>query len=140
MTELMLKGYSMSAVLINPIHTDDDHAAALREIEQLWDAEPGTPEWERLDILFTLVEAYEKEHYPIPLPDPIDMIEFVIEQRGLTPSDLVPYLGSRARVSEILNRRRPLSLTMIRKLQAGLGIRADVLIQPYETKPYRNVA
>lgn len=130
----------MSAVLINPIYTLEDHEAALRELEQLWNAEPGTPEGDRLDILFTLVEAYEKKHYPIPLPDPIDMIEFVLEQRGLTPKDLIPYLGSRAKVYEILNRRRRLSLTMIRKLQAGLGIRADVLIQPYDVKPYLSAA
>lgn len=130
----------MSAVLINPIYTDEDHEAALRELEQLWNAEPGTPEGDRLDILFTLVEAYEKKHYPIPPPDPIDMIEFVLEQRGLTPKDLIPYLGSRAKVYEILNRRRRLSLTMIRKLQAGLGIRADVLIQPYEVKSYLSAA
>lgn len=130
----------MSTVLIHPIYTDEDHEAALREIEQLWNAEPGTPEGDRLDILFTLVEAYEKKHFPIPPPDPIDMIEFVMEQRGLLPKDLIPYLGSRARVCEILNRRRPLSLEMIRKLQAGLGIRADILIQPYAIKPYRSVA
>jgi len=140
MTELMPKGYSMSAVLINPIHTDKDHEAALREIEQLWNAEPGTPAGDRLDVLFTLVEAYEKKHYPIPPPDPIDMIEFVLEQRGLTAKDLIPYLGSRAKVHEILNRRRPLSLAMIRKLQAGLGIRADILIQPYDVKPYSSAA
>lgn len=130
----------MSAVWVNPIYTDEDHEVALREIEQLWNAEPGTPEGDRLDILFTLVEAYEKKHFPIPPPDPIDMIEFVIEQRGLTPKDLIPYLGSRAKVSEVLHRRRPLSLEMIRKLQAGLGIRADILIQPYAIKPYRSVA
>lgn len=130
----------MSSVLVNPIYTDEDHETALREIEQLWQAEPGTPEGDRLDILVTLVEAYEKEHFPIPAPDPIDMIEFVMEQRGLTPKDLIAYLGSRAKVSEVLNRRRPLSLEMIRKLQAGFGIRADILIQPYAIKPYRRVA
>lgn len=130
----------MSAITIHPIHTDEDHAAALREIEQLWNAEPGTPDGDRLDILFLLVEAYEKEHFPIAPPDPIDMIEFVMEQRGLTQKDMIPYLGSRARVSEILNRRRPLSLEMIRKLQAGLGIRADILVQPYAVNPYPNAA
>lgn len=136
----MPKGYDMSAILINPIHTDADHEAALHEIEQLWNAEPGTPDADRLDILFTLVEAYEKKHFPIPPPDPIDMIEFVMDQRGLTPKDLIPFLGSRAKVSEILNRRRALSLEMIRKLQTGLGIRADILVQPYEVKPYSSAA
>ena len=81
-----------------------------------------------------LVEAYEAEHYPIPDPDPIELILHVMDARGLTRQDLKPYLGSRARVSEILNRRRPLSLEMIRKLQTGLGLPADVLVQPYELK------
>lgn len=130
----------MSAILVNPIYTEEDHEAALREIEQLWNAEPGTPDGERLDVLFTLVEAYEKKHFPILPPDPIDMIEFVMDQRGLTPKDLIPFLGSRSKVSEVLNRRRPLSLEMIRKLQVGLGIRADILVQPYEVKPYSSAA
>lgn len=130
----------MSAILVNPIYTEDDHEAALREIERLWNAEAGTPDGERLDVLFTLVEAYEQKHFPILPPDPIDMIEFVMDQRGLTPKDLIPFLGSRSKVSEILNRRRPLTLEMIRKLQVGLGIRADILVQPYEVKPYSSAA
>ncbi|MFN8439549.1 MAG: transcriptional regulator [Caldilineaceae bacterium] len=130
----------MGAILVNPIYTEDDHEAALREIERLWNAEPGTPDGERLDVLFTLVEAYEQEHFPILPPDPIDMIEFVMDQRGLSPKDLIPFLGSRSKVSEVLNRRRPLSLEMIRKLQVGLGIRADILVQPYEVKPYSSAA
>jgi HTH-type transcriptional regulator/antitoxin HigA len=93
--------------------------------------EPGTPEGDRLAVLIMLVEAYEAEHYPIPAPDPIELIRHVMEARGLTCRDLEPYLGSRARVSEVLNRRRPLSLEMIRKLQAGLGLPAEVLVQPY---------
>jgi HTH-type transcriptional regulator / antitoxin HigA len=105
---------------------------ALDEIQTLWNAEPGTPEADRLDVLIVLVQAYEAEHYPTPDPDPIDMILHVMEARNLSRGDMEPYLGSRARVSEILNRRRPLSLEMIRKLQAGLGIPADVLIQPYK--------
>ncbi|MFN8488235.1 MAG: helix-turn-helix domain-containing protein [Caldilineaceae bacterium] len=116
---------------LRPIHNEEDYETALEEIEALWEAEPGTPEADRLDILVMLVEAYEAEHYPIPDPDPIELILHVMDARGLTRRDLEPYLGSRARVSEILNRRRPLSLEMIRKLQSGLGLPADVLVQPY---------
>ncbi len=116
---------------IRPIHNEEDYETALAEIEALWDAEPGTAEADRLEVLMTLVEAYEAEHYPIPAPDPIELLLHVMEARGLTRRDLEPYLGSRARVSEVLNRRRPLSLEMIRKLQAGLGLPADVLVQPY---------
>lgn len=124
---------------MHPIRNEEDYETALEEIEQLWEAEPGTPEADRLDILVLLVEAYEEEHYSIPLPDPIEMILHVMEAKGLTRRDLEPYLGSRARVSEILNRRRPLSLDMIRKLQSGLGIPADVLVQPYPIQPYVEV-
>lgn len=114
-----------------PMHNDDDYALALQAIDRLWDAADGTAEADTLEMLVTLVEAYEAEHYPIPAPDPIDMILHVMDARGLTRRDLEPYLGSHARVSEVLNRRRPLSLEMIRKLQAGLGLPADVLVQPY---------
>lgn len=117
--------------MLRPIRNEEDYETALEEIEVLWDAEPDTPEADRLDILVMLVEAYEAEHYPIPDPDPIELILHVMEARGLTRRDLEPFLGSRARVSEILNRRRPLSLEMIRKLHSGLGIPADVLVQPY---------
>lgn len=117
---------------IRPIRNEEDYETALEEIQLLWEAEAGTPDADRLDVLMVLVEAYEAEHYPIPAPDPIEMILHVMDARGLSRQDLEPYLGSRARVSEILNRRRPLSLEMIRKLQAGLGIPADVLVQPYE--------
>ncbi len=113
------------------MHNDDDYALALQAIDRLWDAADGTAEADTLEMLVTLVEAYEAEHYPIPAPDPIDMILHVMDARGLTRRDLEPYLGSHARVSEVLNRRRPLSLEMIRKLQAGLGLPADVLVQPY---------
>lgn len=116
---------------LRPIRNEEDYETALEEIEALWEAAEGTPEADRLDVLVMLVEAYEAEHYPIPEPDPIELILHVMEARGLTRRDLEPYLGSRARVSEILNRRRPLSLEMIRKLQAGLGLPADVLVQPY---------
>ena len=116
---------------IKPIKTEADYEAALKEIEHLFDAEPGTPEGDRLDILTTLVEAYENEHYDIPAPDPVEAILYYMESRGLTRADLEPYIGSRARVSEILNRKRPLTLAMIQRLNQ-LGIPAEALIQPYK--------
>ena len=116
---------------LRPIRNEEDHETALEEIEALWEAEPGTLDADRLDVLVMLVEAYEAEHYPVPDPDPIELILHVMEARALTRRDLEPYLGSRARVSEIINRRRPLSLEMIRKLQSGLGLPADVLVKPY---------
>jgi HTH-type transcriptional regulator/antitoxin HigA len=121
-------------VEIKPIRTEADYEAALAEIEQLFEAVPGTLEGDRLEVLSTLVEAYEEKHYPIPLPDPIEAIYYYLDSRGLSRRDLEPYLGSRARVSEVLNRKRPLSLEMIRRLNNGLRIPAEVLIQPYEYK------
>jgi HTH-type transcriptional regulator/antitoxin HigA len=120
---------------IQPIKTEKDYKAALAEIGQLFDAAPGSPQGDRLDILVTLVEAYEARHYPIPLPDPIEAILYAMESKGLTRRDLEPYIGSRARVAEVLNRKRPLTLQMIRRLRDGLGIPADVLIEPYSTEP-----
>jgi HTH-type transcriptional regulator/antitoxin HigA len=119
---------------IKPIKTEADYQAALAEIEQLFEARPGTQEGDRLDVLATLVEAYEEQYYQLPLPDPVEAILYHMDSRGLSRRDLEPYLGSRARVSEILNRRRPLSLDMIRRLSQGLGMPAEVLIQPYECK------
>lgn len=119
---------------IRPIKTETDYAAALDEIEALMDAEPNTPECDKLDVLATLVEAYEAEHYAIPAPDPIDALEYYLESRDLSRKDLEPYIGTRARVSEILNRKRPLTLPMIRRLEAGTRIPASILIQPYETE------
>ena len=116
---------------IHPIRTEAEYQAALAEIEGLFDAERGTPEADRLYVLTTLVEAYEGKNFHIPAPDPIDAIRYSMEARGLSHRDLEPYLGSHARVAEVLNRKRPLSLAMIRRLHAGLGISADVLIQPY---------
>lgn len=116
---------------IRPIRTDEDYEAALESIEQVFSAEPGTPQGDQLDILTTLVEAYEANRYPIEFPDPIEMINYYLESRGLTRSALEPYIGSRARVSEVLNRRRTLTLEMIRRLHQGLGMPAEVLIQPY---------
>lgn len=123
---------------IKPIRNDEDYETALEEIEALWDAVPGSADEDRLDVLVLLVEAYEQENYPIPAPDPIEMILHVLDARGLTRRDLEPLLGGRGRVSEILNRRRPLSLEMIRRLQSGLGIPADVLVQPYALQNKRS--
>ena len=118
---------------IRLIKTDDDYEAVIKEIERLieTEVEPNTPDGDLLDVLSMLVEAFEEENYPIPLPDPIEAIEYYMESRGLSRSDLEPFIGSRARVSEILNRKRALSLNMIRKLSAGLGIPAEILLQPY---------
>ena len=118
---------------IKPIKTEADYQAALQEIEGLFDAAPDTPEGDRLDVLVTLVEAYEEKHYSIPKPDPIEAILYHMESRGLVRRDLEPYIGSRARVSEVLNRKRPLTMEMIRNLHKGLGIPAEILIQPYHT-------
>ncbi len=117
---------------IKPIKNDEDYQAVLKEIEGLFGAAPDTPEGDRLDVLITLVEAYEDQHYALPNPDPIEMILYFMESRGLTRRDIEPYIGSRGRVSEVLNRKRPLSLEMIRKLHEGLGLPAEVLIQPYD--------
>lgn len=119
-----------AAISVRPIHSAADYATTLDEIAGLMSAEPDTPEADRLDVLATLVEAYEAKHYPIDPPDPIAAIRFRMEQQGLTPQDLEPFIGTRARVSEVLNRRRPLSLSMIRRLAEGLGIPAAVLIRP----------
>ncbi len=119
---------------IKPIRTEADYETVLAEIEELFDAVPHTPEGDRLEVLATLVEAYEEKNYPIPLPDPIEAIFYYLESQGLSRRDLEPYLGSRARVSEVLNRKRPLSLEMIRRLNSGLKIPAEILIQPYEAK------
>lgn len=119
---------------IRPIKTESDYQATLAEIERLFNATPGTPEGDRLEVLTTLAEAYEDHHYNIPLPDPIEAIRYHMESRGLSRADLEPYIGNRARVSEVLNRKRPLSLEMIRRLHTGLGIPADVLIQPYKRR------
>ena len=118
---------------IRPIKTEADYQAVLAEIEQLFDAQPDTPEGDRLDVLTTLVEAYEDDHEPIVAPDPIEAIKYYLDSRGLTRRDLEPYIGSRARVSEVLNRKRGLTLEMIRRLHTGLGIPAEVLIKPYRT-------
>ena len=101
---------------LRPIRTKREHQAALKEIEALWEAPSGSPEGDRLEVLTLLVEAYERERYPIEAPDPIDFLQHVMEARGMTRKDLEPYIGSRARVAEVLNRVRPLTLEMIRRL------------------------
>ncbi len=116
---------------IKPIKTAADYEAALKEIESLFDAKPGTHEGDRMEILSILVEAYEDDRYDIPAPDPVEAILYYMESRGMTRADLEPYIGSRARVSEILNRKRPLTLAMIQRLNTGLNIPAQILIQSY---------
>lgn len=116
---------------IKPIHTEADYQATLAVIETLWDAPDSSPEADQLEVLSMLVEAYEKTAYPIQAPDPIDFLNYVMETRGLNRKDLEAYLGPRGRVSDILNRVRPLTLEMIRRLASGLGLPATVLIQDY---------
>jgi HTH-type transcriptional regulator/antitoxin HigA len=115
---------------LKPIRTEKDYEAALGEMRKLWGKKLGTPEGDRLDILATLVVAYEDEHYPMDPPDPIEAIKFRMEQMGLTRKDLAEILGSRTRASEILNRKRGLSLAMIRRLHDKLDIAPEVLIRP----------
>ena len=115
---------------IKPIRTKKDYEASLDEVERLWGAKLGTPEGDRLDVLATLIEAYENAHYSMDPPDPIEAIKFRMEQQGLTRKDLEPLIGSRTRVAEVLNRKRNLSIGMIRRLHERLGIPAEVLIQP----------
>lgn len=115
---------------IHPIKDEQDYDAALAEVEGLMDAEPNTPDGDRLDVLVTLIEAYEAKHHALDLPDPIEAIKFRMEQMGLSRKELEPFIGSRARVAEVLNRKRQLSLEMIRRLHEGLKIPAEVLIQP----------
>lgn len=114
---------------ILPIKTERDYRRMLKEIEGLMTAERNTPEGDRLDVLVTLVEAWEARNYPLALPDPVDAIRYHMEQNGLAPKDLAVYIGSRNRVYEVLNRRRPLSLNMVRRLHLGLGIPAESLIK-----------
>lgn len=115
---------------INPIRTEGDYKAALREVSALMERDPdlGTPDGDRLDVLATLVQAYEAKHYPIDPPDPIEAIKFRMDQSGMNVKDLVQYIGPLNRVYEVLARKRPLTLHMIRRLNKGLGISAAVLI------------
>jgi HTH-type transcriptional regulator / antitoxin HigA len=118
------------ATELKPIRTEVDYEAALAELERLWGARSGTPRGDRLDVLATLIDAYETKHFPMDPPDPIDAIQFRMEQQGLTRKDLEPLIGHRGRVAEIMNRKRSLSIDMIRQLHEKLGISADVLIRP----------
>jgi HTH-type transcriptional regulator/antitoxin HigA len=113
---------------IRPVRNEHDHAQAMAEIERLWGSPEGSPEAERLAVIVTLVSAYEADHHRIDPPDPIEAIRFRMEEQGLTRKDLEPMIGSRARVSEVLSGRRPLTLPMIRRIRRGLGISADVLV------------
>jgi HTH-type transcriptional regulator/antitoxin HigA len=123
-----VRRFSVPAEL-KPIRTKSAHEKALAEVARLWGAKTGTREGDRLEILATLIDLYESEHYPIDPPDPIDAIKFRMEQQGLSRKDLEPMIGSRTRVAEVLNRKRALSITMIRRLHEGLGIPADILIR-----------
>lgn len=116
---------------ITPIRTEHDYEAAMERIDELWGAPIGSQDGDELEVLATLVEAYEAKHYPIAPPDPVEAIKFRMEQQGLTPEDMVAYLGHRSRVTEILNRKRKLTLGMIRKLSDGLKIPLDSLISDY---------
>jgi HTH-type transcriptional regulator/antitoxin HigA len=115
---------------IRPIRTKRDYENALKEAENLWGAKSGTPKGDRLDVLATLIDAYEAEHFPMDPPDPIEAIKFRMEQQGLTRRDLEHIIGTRTRIAEILNRKRGLSIEMIRRLHEHLGISAEVLIRP----------
>jgi HTH-type transcriptional regulator/antitoxin HigA len=117
-------------VEVRPIRTKRDYEAALKDVEHLWGSKAGTREGDRLDVLATLIDAYEAEHYPIDPPDPVEAIKFRMEQQGLTRRDLEEIIGTRTRIAEVLNRKRGLSIAMIRRLHERLGISADVLIRP----------
>ena len=113
---------------IRPIRTEKDHDEALARIDELMSAKLGTAEGDELDVLVTLVDAYEEKHFPMDAPDPVTAIQFRMEQQGLTRKDLEPMIGSRARVSEVLSGKRGLTLAMIRRVRTGLGISADLLV------------
>src|ERR1700687_5331897 len=119
---------------IKPIRSNKDHAAALAEVERLWGAKSGTPDGDRLDVLATLIDAYELAHYPMDPPDPIEAIKFRMAQQGLTRKDLEPLIGTRTRVAEVLNGKRSLSIGMIRRRHERLGIPAEVLIRPSQKR------
>jgi HTH-type transcriptional regulator/antitoxin HigA len=125
---------SEDTVMVRPVRTERDYEVALERIGQIMTARPGTPEGDELDVLSTLVEAYETEHHPIEAPDPIALVEFAMEQRGVDRTELEPLIGGRGRVSEVLNRKRALSLGMIRRLKTEWALPADVLVRTYALK------
>lgn len=120
---------------LKPIRTQKEYKAAMAEAQRLWDAPAKSPVADQLDVLTMLIEHYERRHFPIPDPDPIDFLNHVMEARGLTRKDLEPFIGPRGRVSDIMNRVRPMTLEMIRRLASGLQLPAEVLIRSY---PLRN--
>lgn len=122
---------------LKPIRNRKEYLAALAEVERLWDAPARSPEADRLDVVAMLIERYEQEHFPIAEPDPIEFLDHVMESRGLTRKDMETYIGPRGRVADILNRTRPLTLEMIRRLADGLQLPADVLIRPYQLRERR---
>src|SRR5215471_19411778 len=122
------------------IKTEAEYRAALARIEKIFDARPGTPKGDELELLLLLVETYEDKVYPIDPPDPIAALRFRMEQAGLKPKDLIPYIGSKSKVSEVLHRRRPLSLTMIRKLVSGLHLPAEVALGKTKLRRARRAA
>lgn len=122
------------ATEVRPIRSKRDYDAALKEVERLWGSRVGTREGDRLDVLATLIDAYESEHYPMDPPDPVEAIKFRMEQQGLTRRDLEEMIGTRTRIAEVLNRKRGLSIAMIRRLHERLGISAEVLIRPSRKK------
>jgi HTH-type transcriptional regulator/antitoxin HigA len=119
------------------IKTQDQYEATLARIEAIFDAKPGTAKGDELELLLLLVETYEDKAYPIDLPDPIEALRFRMEQEGLRPKDLIPYIGSKSKVSEVLSRQRPLSLTMIRKLVTGQHLPAEVALRATKAPPAR---
>jgi HTH-type transcriptional regulator/antitoxin HigA len=119
---------------LKPIRSEADYEKSLAEVERLWGAKSGTQEGDRLDVLATLIDAYEAQQYPMDPPDPIEAIKFRMDQQGLTRKDLEPMIGTRTRVAEVLNRKRGLSIGMIRRLHARLGISAEVLIRPSQSE------
>jgi len=119
---------------IRPIKTQRDYRRALKEIEGLMGAKRNTPQGDRLDVLVTLVEAFEAKHYPLDLADAVGAIKYHMEQNSLDPLDLIPFIGNREQVTEVLARRRPLTMTMVQRLHAGLGIPAESLIRTGDYK------
>ncbi|MFN4281613.1 MAG: type II toxin-antitoxin system HigA family antitoxin [Alphaproteobacteria bacterium] len=117
---------------IKPISTEADYKTALKQVEKLWEAKAGTPEGDLVEVLVTLIQAYEAKHFPIDDPDPIEAIKFMMEQKGLNRAALEPAIGTRARVSEVLNRKRPLTLPMIRALSPLLDIPLGILAREYK--------
>ena len=122
-------------MVVRPIRNDADHAAALRRIEELWEAPEGSEESDELEVLSILASVYEDARWPVDASDAVDVLRYVMDQRNLSPSDLVPYIGQRGHVYDVLNRRRRLSLTMIQRLHKELGIPSDLLVRPVQLEP-----